>query len=231
MSYISFWKILKSLYLWYIKMWFAVGYILFIVQSFQWVYSIRNFFLSGEEKFPFSPMLSSPQSLLLSLFEIPISQTLLCRVNDLLLFLSLTFSICPGMWETMVYVFFFLFKIYTGGEVIWGFLGSSNGEESACNAGDQGSVPGSGRSPGKGHGNSLQHSCLENPMDRGAWCVTVHRVTKSQTRLKRLNLAQHTPWEGLLLFIHSFIYMFTHSFNQCLLKSFSYWKYWMLKRC
>ena len=191
MSYISFWKILKSLYLWYIKMWFAVGYILFIVQSFQWVYSIRNFFLSGEEKFPFSPMLSSPQSLLLSLFEIPISQTLLCRVNDLLLFLSLTFSICPGMWETMVYIFF-LFKIYTGGEVIWGFLGSSNGEESACNAGDQGSVPGSGRSPGKGHGNSLQHSCLENSMVRGTWQATVHGAAISQTWLSKKHTHTHT---------------------------------------
>ena len=49
---------------------------------------------------------------------------------------------------------------------------------------DPGSVPGSGRSPGGGHGNSLQYCCLENPMDRGAWWATVHRVTKSQTLLK-----------------------------------------------
>ena len=48
---------------------------------------------------------------------------------------------------------------------------------------DAGSVPGSGRSPGEGNGNPLQYSCLENPMDRGTWRVTVHRVTKSQTRL------------------------------------------------
>ena len=54
---------------------------------------------------------------------------------------------------------------------------------SACNAGDMGSIPGSGRSPGEGNGNPLQHSCLENPMDRGAWWATVHGVTKSQTRL------------------------------------------------
>ena len=46
------------------------------------------------------------------------------------------------------------------------------------------SIPGSGRSPGGGHGNPLQYSCLENPMDRGAWQATVYRVTKSQTRLK-----------------------------------------------
>ena len=54
---------------------------------------------------------------------------------------------------------------------------------SACNAGDLGSIPGLGRSPGKGNGNPLQYSCLENPMDGGAWWATVHRVTKSRTRL------------------------------------------------
>ena len=63
-----------------------------------------------------------------------------------------------------------------------------------ANAGDirnLGSIPGSGRSPGGGHGSPLQYSCLENPMDRGAWWVTVHAVTKSQTRLKRFSM--HTP--------------------------------------
>ena len=49
---------------------------------------------------------------------------------------------------------------------------------------DMGSIPGSGRFPGGGHGNPLEHSCLKNPMDRRAWWVTVHRVTKSQTGLK-----------------------------------------------
>ena len=50
--------------------------------------------------------------------------------------------------------------------------GGSDGKESTCNAGDQGLIPGSGRSPGEGNGNSLQSSCLENPMDRGAWRAT-----------------------------------------------------------
>ena len=50
-----------------------------------------------------------------------------------------------------------------------GFPGGSDGKASACNAGDPGSIPGSGRSPGEGNGDPLQHSCLENPMDRGAW--------------------------------------------------------------
>ena len=49
---------------------------------------------------------------------------------------------------------------------------------------DMGSIPGSGRSPGGGHGNPLQYSSLKNPMDRGAWWAIVHRVTKSQTGLK-----------------------------------------------
>ena len=52
---------------------------------------------------------------------------------------------------------------------------------------DASSIPGSGRSPGGGHSNPLQYSCLENPMDQGIWWAIVHRVTKSQTQLKRLS--------------------------------------------
>ena len=55
-----------------------------------------------------------------------------------------------------------------------GFPGRSNGKESACNAGDLGSIPGLERSPGEGNGNPLQYSCLENPMDRGAWQATCY---------------------------------------------------------
>ena len=61
------------------------------------------------------------------------------------------------------------------------FPGGSDSKEPACNAGDLGSIPGSGRSPGGGHGNPLQSSYLENSMDRGAWWATVHGVPKSQT--------------------------------------------------
>ena len=57
----------------------------------------------------------------------------------------------------------------------------------AGDAGDTNSIPGLGRSPGRGNGNPLQYSCLENPMDRGAWRATVHRVTKSQTQQKPLS--------------------------------------------
>ena len=59
-----------------------------------------------------------------------------------------------------------------------GFPGGSDGKESACNAGNLGLIPGLGRSPGGGHGNPLQYSCLENPMDRGAWRFIVHGVSK-----------------------------------------------------
>ena len=60
-----------------------------------------------------------------------------------------------------------------------GFPGGSVSKETACNAGDLGSIPGSGRSPRQGNGNPLQNSCLGNPMDRGAWWATVHGVTRA----------------------------------------------------
>ena len=59
-----------------------------------------------------------------------------------------------------------------------GFPHSSVGQESACNAGDPGLIPGSGRSPGEGNVNPLQYSCLENPMDRGAWQATEHEIAR-----------------------------------------------------
>ena len=64
-----------------------------------------------------------------------------------------------------------------------GFPDGSDGKESACNEGGQGSMPGSGRSLGEGNGNPLEYSCLGSPMDRGAWRATVHGVTKSQAQL------------------------------------------------
>ena len=73
-----------------------------------------------------------------------------------------------------------------------------SGKESTCNAevtGNMGLIPGSGKSTGGRNGNPLQYSCLENPMDKGAWWATVHRVTTSQTRLKRLSTHTHLPGE------------------------------------
>ena len=77
---------------------------------------------------------------------------------------------------------------------IWASLVIPVVKSSPANTGDirdKGSIPGSGRSLGGVQGNSPQYSCLENPMDRGAWCVTVHRVAKSQTRLNQLSTLSH----------------------------------------
>ena len=73
----------------------------------------------------------------------------------------------------------------------WGFPCSSDGKESACKAGDQGSIPGLERSSGEGNGNPLQYFLLENPMDREAWWSTIHGVEKSRT------LTHTTQWELL----------------------------------
>ena len=72
-----------------------------------------------------------------------------------------------------------------------GFPGSSDSKESAYNAGDLGLIPGLGRSPGEGNSSPLQHSCLENPMDRGAWWAAVHGVTKSPARLDDFSFTFH----------------------------------------
>ena len=69
-----------------------------------------------------------------------------------------------------------------------GFPGGSGGKESACNAGDLGSIPGMGRSPGEGNGSPLQYSCRENLIDRGAWQATIHGVSRV-----RYNLVTKSP--------------------------------------
>ena len=74
-------------------------------------------------------------------------------------------------------------------------------KESACNAGVTGSVPGLGRSPGGRHGNPLRSSCLENPMDRGAWWTTVQGAPKSQTQLKR-RACTHAPTYDTIIGVH-----------------------------
>ena len=74
------------------------------------------------------------------------------------------------------------YKININTNLLWGFPGSSDGKETACNAGDSGSIPGSGRALGGGHSNPLQYSCMKNPMDRGAWQAT------QSIRLQRVGL-------------------------------------------
>ena len=71
------------------------------------------------------------------------------------------------------------------------FPGGSDGKASAYNVGDLGSIPGSGRGTGEGNGTPLQHSCLENPMDGGAWWAADHGVAKSRTRLSDFPFTFH----------------------------------------
>ena len=72
----------------------------------------------------------------------------------------------------------------------YGFPGGSDGKASVYNAGDQGSIPGSRRFPGEGNGNPLQYSCLENPMDGGAWCPWGRKESDTTERLHFLSFFQ-----------------------------------------
>ena len=97
----------------------------------------------------------------------------------------------------------FLLLLFSGGGI--------NDKESACNAGDLGLIPGSGRSTGEENANPLQYSCLKNPMDRGAWWATVHGVTKvghnwaTNTHYKILHIYSH-----ICLFTHTYIHTYIH---------------------
>ena len=77
------------------------------------------------------------------------------------------------------------------------FPGGSGSKQSACNAGDLGSVPGLGSSPGEGNGNPLQYTCLGNPMDRGAWQAIAHGVANSQTWLTNSLGNKRGGWSNL----------------------------------
>ena len=84
------------------------------------------------------------------------------------------------------------------------FPGGSDGKASVYNMGDLGSIPGSGRSPGGGNGNTLQYSCLENPMDGGTWWAIDHGVAKSQTQLSKFT-SLHEWWKPALILEKHFL--------------------------
>ena len=104
------------------------------------------------------------------------------------------------------------------------FPGGSVSKESACNAGDSGdagSIPGLGGAPKEGNGNPLQYCCLENPMDKGAWWVTVHGVTKSWTQLSTTLVCMYkaVTYKGFinhhLLYLGKFLYKITKFSSRC----------------
>ena len=125
--------------------------------------------------------LSIPEIMLT--YQLCISPLRIVGINLLLSSLEL---LHPYVWEKLDLPFF-----------LWGCPRELVVKNPPAHAGDireVGSIPGLGRSHGKGHGNPLQYFCLQKAMDRGAWPTTVHRVTQSQTRLKRLNTAQYTSY-------------------------------------
>ena len=111
-----------------------------------------------------------------------------------------------------------------------GFPGGSEVKASACNAGDLGSIPGLGRSSGEGNSNPLQYSCLENPIDRGAWWATLHGVAKSRTRLS--DFTSHDPENPLLGIYTEETIMEKHACTSVLIVAlFTVARTWKLLRC
>ena len=120
------------------------------------------------------------QLMFTSLFSVSVNLFLLCYIQSCTLYFLL-FSLTFCVFDFISYIF-------------KGFSYSSVGKEFACSAGNLGSIPGLGRSPGKGNGNPLQYPCLENLMDRGAWWAAVRGVAKSQTQLNtKSSHMQYSP--------------------------------------
>ena len=108
-----------------------------------------------------------------------------------------------------------------------------------------GSIPGSGRSPSRGHGSPLQNSCLENLMDRGAWWAVVHRVSKSWTQLQQPSMhtcilscffihqmySEHLLYAQPLYFLYLFSFKNKKSFLSCFLSSFPYFVFLFNPKC
>ena len=113
-----------------------------------------------------------------------------------------------GSWRSFLYSSYsigkgqsLLFLNWSMVDLIWGFLGGSDGNEYACSAEDPDSVPGLGRSPREGNGYPLQYSCLKNSMGRGTWRGTVHGVPRIWTQLSNSHFIWNMCW--LLVIIAS----------------------------
>ena len=151
-----------------------------------WLYSFHffeNFYLIFIQMFSF---LSSPFLFLLLQFHVPVdchmfshSSVMLCPFLKLL-------SLCVSFWLISIvmslnsFIFPYIISNLCYFYPVWVFPIDSVVKNPLTNAGDAGSIPGSGRPPGGGNGNPLQYSWLGNPVDRGAWWATVHGVSKNQ---------------------------------------------------
>ena len=102
----------------------------------------------------------------------------------------------PSRWRFCVTIYDPLIQVFT-----LDFPGGADGKASAYKAGDPGSIPESGSSPGEGNGNPLQYSCLENPMDGGAWRATFRGVSESQTQLSDCTFFSLSAWSVILLLV------------------------------
>ena len=129
----------------------------------------------------------------------------------------------PKVGYAILFYFFLNWRIIY---YIYGFPGGSVGKEPTCNARDPDPIPGSGRSPGGGHGSPLQCSWLENPMNRVAWWATVHGVTKNRTQLSD---SAHTH---MYIYIFSYMYLFHIIFHYGLSQDIEYssWQFPVLYR-
>ena len=148
------------------------------------------------------------------------SQSLVCSVSQFGGFCFSFFSLPILVRLYLSPVWFLSLSIKVHPCCFRGFPGGLAGKESTFNAGDMGSVPRLGRSPGGGHGNPLQYSCQKNPVDRGGWWGTVHGVTKSWTELKRLSTHvccckwQDSLFCGCIIYLFLFMTYFLWIYKQ-----------------
>ena len=130
--------------------------------------------------------------------------------TEYVIYERIIFTYLAGLLLSVVYYFSYLYWAVSIIKVVL-FPGGSEVKASACNAGDLDSIPVSGRSPGEGNVSPLQYSCLENPMDRGAWWATVHGVAKSRTRLSDFTFFHYSYYYSNKEHVHVITYYYIKS--------------------